>query len=267
MVLSTEQLASVPVYAAAFSPDGTKLAYGGEGGAIDIQPIVTITPTPTYTPSPTDTPTATPTLTPTPTFTPTATFTDTPTATFTATPTYTPTATFTNTPTATFTLTPTATPTPTPTPTSTLPPVGSGTGLRGDYYNKKDFTRLVLTRTDPTVNFDWGKNAPDPSVQKNSFSVRWTGQVQPLYTETYAFYTVSDDGVRVWVNGQPVIDHWNNHSAHEDSGPITLAAGQRYTIQVDYYEDGGDAVIQLFWSSPSQPKQVIPQSQLYPPTP
>jgi hypothetical protein len=153
------------------------------------------------------------------------------------------------------------------TPTPTPPPAGSGTGLRGEYYNKKDFTRLALTRTDATVNFDWGKDAPAPEVQKNAFSVRWTGQVQPRYSETYTFYAVSDDGVRVWVNGQPIINNWNNHSVREDSGTITLVAGQRYDIQIDYYEDGGDAVIKLLWSSPSQAKEVIPQSQLYPPAP
>jgi hypothetical protein len=153
------------------------------------------------------------------------------------------------------------------TPTPTPPPAGSGTGLRGEYYNKKDFTRLALTRTDATVNFDWGKGSPDSTMQKNAFSVRWTGQVQPFYSETYTFYTVSDDGVRMWINGQQIINNWNNHSAYEDSGTITLVAGQRYDIQVDYYEDGGDAVINLLWSSPSQPKEVIPQSQLYPPTP
>src|SRR5690606_5916288 len=110
------------------------------------------------------------------------------------------------------------------------PTVGSGTGLQGEYFNKKDFTRLALTRVDPMVDFDWGKEAPAPEVQKNSFSVRWTGWVEPLYSETYTFYTVSDDGVRLWANDQPVIDHWNNHSAHEDSGSVALEAGQRYSI-------------------------------------
>jgi hypothetical protein len=153
------------------------------------------------------------------------------------------------------------------TPSPTPPSGGSGAGLQGEYFNKKDFTRLALTRTDATVNFDWGKGSPDPSVQKNAFSVRWTGQVQPLYSETYTFYTVSDDGVRLWVNGQQIINNWNNHSAHEDSGTITLVAGQHYDIQIDYYEDGGDAVIKLLWSSPSQAKETIPQSQLYPPSP
>jgi hypothetical protein len=139
--------------------------------------------------------------------------------------------------------------------------------LQGEYFDKKDFTRLALTRIDHTVDFDWGKDAPAPEVQKNSFSVRWSGQVEPLYSETYTFYTISDDGIRLWVDDQPVIDNWNNHSAREDSGTIALAEGQRYDIRVDYYENGGEAVARLLWSSPSQGKAIIPQSQLYPPAP
>lgn len=151
------------------------------------------------------------------------------------------------------------------TPTPTPLPAGNGTGLRGEYFNKKDFTRLVLTRLDPTVDFDWGKDSPAPGVQKNNFSIRWTGQVEPSYSETYTFYTVSDDGVRLWVNGQLLIDHWNNHSVREDSGSIALVAGQRYDIRLEYYENGGDAVARLLWSSPSQSRVVIPQQRLYPP--
>jgi hypothetical protein len=134
-------------------------------------------------------------------------------------------------------------------------------------FSEKDFTRLALTRTDATINFDWGKESPDPLVQKNAFSVRWTGQIEPMYTETYTFYTLSDDGVRLWVNNQLIIDRWNNHSVREDSGTITLVAGQRYDIRLEYYEDGGDAVVKLLWSSPSQVKEIIPQTQLYLPVP
>jgi hypothetical protein len=95
--------------------------------------------------------------------------------------------------------------------------------------------------------------------------VRWTGQVEPLYSETYTFYTVSDDGVRLWVDGQLLVDNWNNHSAHEDNGTIDLAAGQQYDLRMEYYENGGDAVARLLWSSPTQAKEVIPQNHLYSP--
>jgi hypothetical protein len=140
----------------------------------------------------------------------------------------------------------------------------SGTGLRGDYYNSiTPAGAITFTRTDATVNFDWGSH-PGPGVNSDNFSVRWTGQVQPLYSETYTFYTVSDDGVRLWVNGTQVVNNWTDHPATENSGVITLTAGQRYDIRMEFYEHSGGAVARLLWSSPSQLKQVISASQLYP---
>jgi hypothetical protein len=115
------------------------------------------------------------------------------------------------------------------------------------------------------VNFDWGNGSPDASIEADTFSVRWAAQVQPRYSETYTFYTTSDDGVRLWVNDQRLIDNWTGHSPTENSGTITLTAGQKYDIKMEYYEGGVTAVAKLLWSSPSQAKEVIPQSRLYSP--
>ncbi|MEH2008987.1 Calx-beta domain-containing protein, partial [Nostoc sp.] len=77
--------------------------------------------------------------------------------------------------------------------------------------------------------------------------------------------TTSDDGVRLSVNGQQIINQFNDHSATEYSGSIALVAGQKYDIKLEYYENTYSAVSQLSWSSASQPKEIIPQSQLYSP--
>ena len=69
---------------------------------------------------------------------------------------------------------------------------------------------------------------------------------------------------RLWVNGQLIIDRWFDQGPTEWTGTIALTAGQRVSIQMDYYENGGGAVARLLWSSPSQTRQVIPQTQLYP---
>lgn len=147
---------------------------------------------------------------------------------------------------------------------STPPAPGTGTGLRGRYYNNIDFTSLKRTRTDATVNFNWGTGGPVGGVGGDTFSVRWNGEVQPQFTQTYTFYTVTDDGVRLWVNGQLIIDRWFDQGATEWSGSISLNAGQRYLIQMDYYDNTGSASAQLLWSSPSQTKEVVPRTQLYP---
>src|SRR5688572_11078881 len=84
-------------------------------------------------------------------------------------------------------------------------PLTGGIGLRGEYFDNRDFSAPKLTRVDPTVNFNWGTGSPDPAIGSDTFSVRWTGRVSPRYSETYRFYTTSDDGVRLWVNGQLLI--------------------------------------------------------------
>src|SRR5687768_8106765 len=71
--------------------------------------------------------------------------------------------------------------------------VTGGTGLRGEYFDNRDFTALKLTRVDPSINFAWGTGSPAPAVGADTFSVRWTGRVSPRYSETYRFYTTSDD--------------------------------------------------------------------------
>lgn len=143
------------------------------------------------------------------------------------------------------------------------PPDGTGNGLLGEYYDNIDFTGAMLSRTDPTIEFDWGTGSPAPSMGPNTFSVRWVGRVQPRYTDTYTFFTRSDDGVRLWVNGQLIINNWTDHAPTEDRGSIFLEAGVRYTIRMDYYENGGGAVAMLGWFSNFQRREFIPQSQLY----
>jgi len=70
--------------------------------------------------------------------------------------------------------------------------------------------------------------------------------------------------VKLIINNQPVVENWTNHSATTNSGPITLLAGQRYAITVEYFQGVGAAVIRLFWQSESQAQQIVPQSQLFP---
>ena len=146
------------------------------------------------------------------------------------------------------------------------PPVGTGTGLQGDYYDNIDYTGYHLQRTDPTVYFDWGSGSPDPAIGADTFSVRWTGEVQPRYTGTYTFYTVTDDGVRLWVNNQLLINNWTDHAPTQDAGVITLQAGRLYPIKMEMYENGGGAVAQLSWSAPNGVPEVIPSTQLYLPS-
>ena len=140
---------------------------------------------------------------------------------------------------------------------------GEGGGVKGQYFTGMNFENLVLTRTDSQIGFDWGNpGGPDPAVGDDQFSVRWTGQVEAAFTETYTFYTNSDDGVRLWIGGQQLVNNWTNHAATENKGSVDLVAGNTYSLQMEYYEDGSGAVAELRWSSPRTPKQIIPQAAL-----
>src|SRR6185436_13852897 len=138
----------------------------------------------------------------------------------------------------------------------------------GDYFSNNNLTGSpVLTRTDAVVDFNWSTGSPHASVPADNFSVRWTGRVQAQFSEIYTFYTLNDDGARLWVNGSQLVNDWTGHPATEFSGTIVLNAGQLYDVVMEYFEGAGDAVARLSWSSASTPKAVIPQSRLYPPSP
>src|SRR5688500_15219421 len=135
-------------------------------------------------------------------------------------------------------------------------------GLTAQYFDSVDFTDLKLTRTDATVDFTWAA-APDATVGADTFSVRWRGQVQPQHSQEYTFYVTSDDGARLWVDGRLLIDNWVNQGPTEKSGKLTLEAGRKYDIRLDYYEFDLAAQARLSWSSASQAKQVIPSTRLF----
>ena len=140
---------------------------------------------------------------------------------------------------------------------------GTGDGLKGDYYNGKAFTLLKYSRVDPQLNFNWGESTPGSPITVDNFSVRWTGYVQPRYTGTYTFYIKSDNGRRVWVNDQLIIDKWISDWDSIYTGTINLTEMTKYKIKVEYFEEAGGANMLLQWSSNLETKETIPQSQLY----
>jgi hypothetical protein len=155
----------------------------------------------------------------------------------------------------------------------------AGGGLRGDYYHwtgdfppQFPFQTFVVSRTDPQINWNWGDgnvrgtNSPHPMVNVNDFACRWVGEVEAAFTETYTFYTTTDDGARLWVDGREIIDNaWRQQGMTEWSGTIDLVAGQWYSIEMWMYDHQEGAGAELRWSSPRTPKQVIPQAALSPP--
>jgi hypothetical protein len=144
-----------------------------------------------------------------------------------------------------------------------------GHGLRGEYFRGKTLKRLFLTRTDPQIDYAWTQVFPHPALVQwgREFSVRWTGQLRPDHSERYTLIVNADDGVRVWIGGQLVIDHWRDQAGGDLTADVLLEKDRKYDLVVEYYNGPGEARATLSWSSPSTPREVIPADNLYPPAP
>ena len=124
---------------------------------------------------------------------------------------------------------------------------------------------VTASRKEFNVDYDFGNFAPVgvTGIPVDHFSARWTGTVIPTTTEAYTFYTVTDDGARLWINNTLVIDKWQDQGPTEfGSSAINLTAGVPAVFRFEYYENGGGASARLRWSSPSIAKQAIPSSAL-----
>jgi hypothetical protein len=114
----------------------------------------------------------------------------------------------------------------------------------------------VLVRNDDHLAFDWSAEGPDRALGKEEYSVRWEGKLKAPEDGLYQIYTVSDDGIRLWIDGKRVIDHWSSHGPVYDSfPPIELKAGQECTIRMEFFQRGGGAVARLLWTRPSMARE------------
>jgi len=138
-------------------------------------------------------------------------------------------------------------------------------GLVGHYFKGRDFAGKPLLRLDKEIAFDWGDGGPGVRVgAADDFCVRWTGQVKAEKSGTYTFIAEADDGVRLWVNGQKLVDAWVDQGATEYKGELKLEAGQSYDVVMEYYENSGFAVAKLAWSVDGAEKKIVPASALMP---
>jgi Beta-L-arabinofuranosidase, GH127/PA14 domain/Concanavalin A-like lectin/glucanases superfamily/Glycosyl hydrolases family 2, sugar binding domain/Glycosyl hydrolases family 2, TIM barrel domain/Glycosyl hydrolases family 2/Domain of Unknown Function (DUF1080) len=141
--------------------------------------------------------------------------------------------------------------------------IENGNGLRGEYYNGTNLSSLVGERIDSRINFNWGDVLPFAGLASGNYSVRWTGQIQPRFSEGYTFHLTSDNGRRLWINNQLVINRWTNDFGVDYAGSLDLIAGQRYDIRVEYFNAGGAGSAVLEWNSANQGREVVPMGVLF----
>ncbi len=137
-------------------------------------------------------------------------------------------------------------------------------GLLGVYFDGTHLNNFSIktSRLDTAVNLNANPSGTSLS-NLSQYSVRWSGYVKPLYSQAYTFYVNTDEKVRLWIDGELVIDQWNGNVSREyASSPVSLVAGQAYSIRLDYANSSGTGKAVLAWSSASQAKGVVSSSQL-----
>lgn len=133
-------------------------------------------------------------------------------------------------------------------------------GLKGEYFKGIEFKgEPVLTQIDKQIRMFWMENSPtstavaqglltpEQAMDKNNFSIRWTGSLIAPETATYEFGVMSDDGCRIYLDGKLVIDDWSEHEMIPNVVKFDFEAGKTYDIKIEYYEAEGNAGIWLVW--------------------
>jgi|GEM_PF-62461 len=125
-------------------------------------------------------------------------------------------------------------------------PAGGSAGLKGEYFNNQDLQgAAALTRTEPRVDFDWGNGSYDPRGPADHFSARWTAYYTPKKTGDYRFHVSADDGVRLFVDNELLINDWTRRSETLNTATKSLKAGQPYKVVLEYFEEVGAAAAHL----------------------
>jgi len=119
---------------------------------------------------------------------------------------------------------------------------------KGQYYNNRGLSGSpVLERDDASINFDWGSGSPASGVNVDNFSVRWTRKLD-FNAGTYRFSMTTDDGARLWVDDNLVIDRWFDRAATTYTVDVALGAGS-HDVEMEYYESAGGASARLTWQA------------------
>jgi beta-glucosidase len=130
-------------------------------------------------------------------------------------------------------------------------------GLKAEFFDNPILSgQPILTRVDPHVDFDWSTGMSLPGLSSERFSARWTGMIRALDSGPHAFRARSDDGIRVFLNGELIINDWQDHAPRTVTAIRALEAGKTYSLRIDYHNHGGGALAQFGWASFAVPDAI-----------
>lgn len=124
-------------------------------------------------------------------------------------------------------------------------------GLKAEYYTNMELSGQAKGREEEWINFEPANQAPDPFIPPFPLSIRWTGKLRPAVSGQYTLYYTADDGCRLFVNGEKLIDEWHERSISTDSATIYFEAGKEYDIRAEYFNNRDNSVAKLYWKIPS----------------
>uniref|UniRef100_A0A7S0EWB6 PA14 domain-containing protein n=1 Tax=Hanusia phi TaxID=3032 RepID=A0A7S0EWB6_9CRYP len=142
-----------------------------------------------------------------------------------------------------------------------------GRGLWGTYFvgSLLEQGKLMGSQAESTIDFAWGSNNPlnASAPYQGCWSARWVGFLNGNYSEIFTFTVVTDGGVRLKFDDMTIIDQWNSTSANEFSATVQMVQGVFYDLEVEYVTGAiGDKMLQLYWQSNSQAKDIVSNSNL-----
>ncbi len=105
----------------------------------------------------------------------------------------------------------------------------------------------AAVRAEDSLDFDWGLGSPAAGIPADDFSARWTRTLTLSAARTMTFYVRCDDGVRLWIDGQLVMDRWYDQAASKTHSAQAVLPAGTHTVALEYYEHSGFASVKLWW--------------------
>ncbi|MBI2517914.1 MAG: glycoside hydrolase family 3 C-terminal domain-containing protein [Opitutae bacterium] len=131
------------------------------------------------------------------------------------------------------------------------------TPLKLEFFNNVKLAgEPVATQQADQINYDW-TSAPVPALGDKNYSARWTGEIEAPTTGEYSFVLQSDDGSRLYLDDEPVIDLWGPHAVETKTKQLNLQAGTKHRLRVEYFQSAGDAIIRFGWG-PTPKEDALP---------
>ena len=130
----------------------------------------------------------------------------------------------------------------------------SQNGLKAEFYDGTNFNRLATVRMVEKIDMYWNNTPPVPGIDPHECSIRWTGRLKAPASGTYQFHARVDDGIRVWVGDEKVIDNWGLNDVGIFSGEVEMEAGKMYDLKVEYFNALIEGEITLLWNIPRKEK-------------